>query len=44
MIGMEIVFIVFLAFIGVSVAIGAYMLNEVIQDLRELKLMLEERA
>ena len=44
MIEIEIVLIVVLSLIGVGIGIGAFILNEVIQDLRELKLMQEERA
>ena len=43
MIEMEIVLIVVLSLIGVGIGIGAFILNEVIQELRELKLILEER-
>ena len=40
---MEIFYLVTLAFIGVGLGIGAFILNEVVIELRELKLMLEER-
>ncbi|WP_406018831.1 hypothetical protein [Succinivibrio sp.] len=39
----NVVLCIVLAFIGVSVAIGAFILNEVIQELREIKYILEER-
>ncbi len=39
MIGIEILLIVVLSFIGVDVAISAFLLNETINELRELKLM-----
>ena len=40
---MDIVYIVVLALLGVGLGIGAFILNEVVIELRELKLMLEER-
>ena len=39
----EIFLCLVLAFIGVGVGIGAFILNEVILELRELRAMLEER-
>lgn len=39
----NVVLCIVLAFIGVGVAIGAFILNEVIQELREIKYILEER-
>ena len=43
MIEMELILLVVLAFIGMGVVMGGYLLNEVIQDLKEIKAMLEER-
>lgn len=43
MIEIEIVLIVVLSLIGVGLGIGAFILNEVVIELREMKLMLEER-
>jgi len=39
----EILLLVLLCFVGVGVAMRAFILNEVVQDLREIKYMLEER-
>jgi len=40
---MDIFYIVALAFIGVGLGIAAFILNEVVIELREMKQMLEER-
>ena len=40
---MDIVYIVVLALLGVGLGIGAFILNEVVIELREMKQMLEER-
>lgn len=40
---MDIVYIVVLALLGVGLGIGAFILNEVVIELREMKQILEER-
>lgn len=39
---MEILLLVVLAFIGAGLAIGGFILNEVVLELKEIKAMLEE--
>jgi hypothetical protein len=43
MIELEIMLLVVLAFVGVGVFMEAYILNEMIQDIKEIKYMLEKR-